>query len=83
MAAYVVPKPIEGLTLGKKEKKLGIRASSTCNLIFEDCRIPKENLLGKVGQGFKIAMVGNYVVNYQGCINWLTMFPRWVWMRAR
>jgi butyryl-CoA dehydrogenase len=55
--AYVVPKPIEGLTLGKKEKKLGIRASSTCNLIFEECRLPKESLLGNAGQGFKIAMV--------------------------
>ncbi|XP_065831300.1 short-chain specific acyl-CoA dehydrogenase, mitochondrial-like [Oscarella lobularis] len=56
ISAFVVPKPTEGLTLGKLEKKLGIRASSTCNLIFEDCRIPKENLLGEPGQGFKIAM---------------------------
>ena len=42
--------------MGKKEDKLGIRASSTCNLIFEDCRIPKENILGSEGEGFKIAM---------------------------
>lgn len=49
--------PTPGLTLGKKEDKLGIRASSTANLIFEDCRIPKENLLGEPGMGFKIAMV--------------------------
>ena len=49
--------PTEGLTLGKKEDKLGIRGSSTCQLIFEDCRIPKENLLGEEGFGFKIAMV--------------------------
>ena len=49
--------PTEGLTLGKKEDKLGIRGSSTCQLIFEDCRIPKENLLGEPGFGFKIAMV--------------------------
>lgn len=49
--------PTPGLTLGKKEDKLGIRASSTANLIFEDCRIPKDNLLGEPGMGFKIAMV--------------------------
>jgi len=42
--------------LGAKEDKLGIRASSTCTLIFEDCEIPAENLLGQEGQGFKIAM---------------------------
>merc|ERR1712023_84216 len=46
----------KGLTLGKKEEKLGIRGSSTCNLIFEDCKIPKSFLLGKKGDGFKIAM---------------------------
>ena len=46
-----------GLSLGKKEDKLGIRASSTCNLIFEDCRIPGDYLLGKPGEGFKIAMM--------------------------
>lgn len=56
ISAFLVPMPTEGLSLGKKEDKLGIRASSTCNLIFEDCRIPKENLLGEPGQGFKIAM---------------------------
>lgn len=49
--------PTPGLTLGKKEDKLGIRGSSTANLIFEDCRIPKNNLLGEPGMGFKIAMV--------------------------
>ena len=56
-----MPKPTPGLSLGKKEDKLGIKATSTCNLIFEDCRIPKENLLGEPGFGFKIAMVGYYV----------------------
>lgn len=44
------------MSLGKKEDKLGIKASSTANLIMEGCRIPKENLLGKEGMGFKIAM---------------------------
>lgn len=43
--------------MGKKEDKLGIRASSTSNLIFEDCSIPEENLLGEPGMGFKIAMM--------------------------
>ncbi len=56
ISAFVLPKPIQGLSLGKKEDKLGIKASSTCNLIFDDCKIPKENLLGKPGEGFKIAM---------------------------
>jgi butyryl-CoA dehydrogenase len=45
------------LSLGKKEDKLGIRGSSTCSLIFEDCSIPKDNLLGELGLGFKIAMM--------------------------
>merc|ERR1719251_850437 len=45
-----------GVSLGKKEDKLGIRASSTSNVIFEDCVIPKENLVGEPGMGFKIAM---------------------------
>lgn len=56
ISAFLVPMPTPGLTLGKKEDKLGIRASSTANLIFEDCRIPKNNLLGEPGMGFKIAM---------------------------
>lgn len=45
-----------GFSVGKKEDKLGIRASSTCNLILEDVRVPKEHVLGKVGGGFKLAM---------------------------
>ncbi|KAK7072309.1 hypothetical protein SK128_026695, partial [Halocaridina rubra] len=57
ISAFVLPKPIEGLSLGKKEDKLGIRASGTCNLIFEDCEIPKANLIGAPGMGFKIAMM--------------------------
>ncbi|KAJ0172990.1 hypothetical protein K1T71_011166 [Dendrolimus kikuchii] len=57
ISAFIVPKPIKGLELGKKEDKLGIRGSSTCSLIFEDCEIPKENILGEPGFGFKIAMM--------------------------
>ncbi|XP_018412882.1 PREDICTED: short-chain specific acyl-CoA dehydrogenase, mitochondrial [Nanorana parkeri] len=56
ISAFLVEMPSPGLSLGKKEDKLGIRASSTANLIFEDCRIPRENLLGQPGMGFKIAM---------------------------
>lgn len=56
ISAFIVPKGLQGFSLGKKEDKLGIRGSSTCYLIFEDCEIPKENLLGESGFGFKIAM---------------------------
>lgn len=56
ITAFIVEKGTPGFRIGKKEKKLGIRASSTCELIFEDCRIPASNLLGKIGQGFKVAM---------------------------
>ncbi len=56
ISALLVPLPHDGVSLGKKEDKLGIRASSTCNIILEDCRLPKTYLLGQEGQGFKIAM---------------------------
>lgn len=56
ISAFIVEKDTPGFSIGKKEKKLGIRGSATCELIFENCRIPKENLLGKVGGGFGIAM---------------------------
>ena len=56
ISAFIVEKDTPGFTFGKKEKKLGIRASSTQELVFEDCAVPKENLLGQEGQGFKIAM---------------------------
>lgn len=56
ISAFIVEKGFEGFSVGKKEKKMGIRGSSTCELIFENCKVPKENLLGKIGQGFKIAM---------------------------
>jgi len=54
--ALIVEKDTPGFTFGKKEKKLGIRSSLTYELVFEDCRVPKENLLGEPGQGFKIAL---------------------------
>ena len=56
ISAFIVEKGTEGFSFGKKEKKLGIRSSPTTELIFENCRIPKENLLGQEGEGFKIAM---------------------------
>ena len=56
ISAFIVEKGTPGFTFGVKEKKMGIRGSSTYELIFEDCRIPKENLLGKQGKGFGIAM---------------------------
>ncbi|XP_034487494.1 short-chain specific acyl-CoA dehydrogenase, mitochondrial [Drosophila innubila] len=56
ISAFIVPKGLKGFSIGKKEDKLGIRGSSTCQLIFEDCEVPKENLLGETGFGFKIAM---------------------------
>ncbi|DAZ93818.1 TPA: hypothetical protein N0F65_004207 [Lagenidium giganteum] len=57
ISAFIVPTNAPGFSLGKKEDKLGIRASSTANLIFEDVELPKESLLGKEGEGFKIAMI--------------------------
>ncbi len=56
ITAFIVEEGTPGFSVGKKELKLGIRASATCELIFENCVIPKENLLGKVGGGFSIAM---------------------------
>jgi len=56
ISAFIVPMDTEGFSLGAKEDKLGIRASSTANLIMDKIRIPKENLLGEQGEGFKISM---------------------------
>ena len=56
ISAFIVEKSFPGFSIGKKEAKMGIRGSSTTELIFEDCIVPKENLLGKEGEGFKIAM---------------------------
>jgi acyl-CoA dehydrogenase len=56
ITAFVVERGFPGFTVGKKEDKLGIRASSTCELIFEECRVPKGNVLGEVGKGYKSAI---------------------------
>ncbi len=56
ITAFIVEGDTPGFSVGPKEKKMGIRGSSTCELIFEDVRVPKANILGKIGYGFKIAM---------------------------
>ncbi len=56
ITAFVVERDFEGFSVGKKEDKLGIRASSTCELILENCKVPKENVLGEVGKGYKVAI---------------------------
>lgn len=58
ISAFLVEKDMEGFSIGKIEEKCGVRASSTGELIFEDVKVPKENLLGKEGKGFNIAMAG-------------------------
>ncbi|MCF6094078.1 acyl-CoA dehydrogenase [Microaerobacter geothermalis] len=57
ISAFIVEKGTPGFSMGKKEKKLGIRSSPTLEIIFDNCRIPKENRLGEEGEGFKIAMM--------------------------
>ena len=56
ITAFLVERNTPGFTIGKKEDKLGIRASSTCELLFDGCKVPKENVLGEVGKGYKIAI---------------------------
>jgi len=56
ITAFLVERGFEGFTVGKKEDKLGIRASSTCELLFEECRVPRANVLGDVGKGYKVAI---------------------------
>jgi alkylation response protein AidB-like acyl-CoA dehydrogenase len=56
ITAFLIERHFPGFSVGKKEDKLGIRASSTCELILDDCRVPKSNVIGEVGQGYKIAI---------------------------
>ncbi len=56
ITACIVERSTPGFTVGKKEDKLGIRASSTCELLFEDCRVPRANVLGEMGKGYKVAI---------------------------
>ena len=56
ISAFIVEKDFPGFKVGSHEKKMGIRGSSTCELVFEDCIVPKENLLGELNKGFKVAM---------------------------
>jgi butyryl-CoA dehydrogenase/short/branched chain acyl-CoA dehydrogenase len=56
ITAFLIERDAPGFTVGKKEDKYGIRASSTCELILEDCRVPKENVLGETGKGYKVAI---------------------------
>src|SRR5271170_6517638 len=56
ITAFLIEREFPGFTVGKKEDKLGIRASSTCELILDDCRVPKANVIGEIGKGYKIAI---------------------------
>lgn len=56
ITSFIIERDFEGFSVGKKENKLGIRASSTTELILEDCRVPKENVMGEVGKGYKVAI---------------------------
>ena len=56
ISAFIVPKELDGFSVGKKEDKLGIRGSDTCELYFDNCHVPIENLIDKEGQGFRIAL---------------------------
>jgi len=58
ISAFIVEKGTKGLAVGREEEKMGLRASDTTDLVFEDCRVPAENLLGREGDGFRIAMTG-------------------------
>src|SRR5205823_8562971 len=56
ISAFLVERGFPGFSVGRKEDKLGIRASSTCELLLEDCRVPRANVLGEPGKGYKVAI---------------------------
>lgn len=56
ITAFIVERDFDGFSVSKKENKLGIRASSTCEILLEDCKVPKANVLGEIGKGYKVAM---------------------------
>src|SRR5207302_7492538 len=56
ITAFLIERDTPGFQVGKKEDKLGIRASSTCELILDDCRVPRANVVGEVGKGYKVAI---------------------------
>jgi alkylation response protein AidB-like acyl-CoA dehydrogenase len=56
ITAFLIERGMQGFSVGKKEDKLGIRASSTCELLFDDCRVPKAQVLGEIGKGYKVAI---------------------------
>src|SRR5256714_5475165 len=56
ITAFLVERGVAGFSVGKKEDKLGIRASSTCELLLEECRVPRANVLGEIGKGYKVAI---------------------------
>ncbi len=56
ITAFVIEKDFPGFTVGKKEDKLGIRASSTCELLLDDCRVPRDHVIGEIGKGYKVAI---------------------------
>lgn len=56
ITAFIVERDFEGFSVSKKENKMGIRASSTCEILLEDCKVPKDNVLGDVGKGYKVAI---------------------------
>src|SRR4029077_7108275 len=56
ITAFLVERGFPGFAVGKKEDKLGIRASSTCELLLEECRVPRANVLGEIGKGYKTAI---------------------------
>lgn len=69
MSAFIVEAGTPGLSTGKHEDKMGIRCSNTCDVVMDECRIPAENLLGKEGEGFKIAMqVLDIARTFVGCL---------------